>query len=101
MARRAALVAPGGAYCKCADGHAAGHLDDGEEGVDTFEGLGFYRHSQDGEGRHGGAHAGEVGGSPCPRDDNLDAAGVGGLGVFVEEVRGAVGGHYLDLEEDA
>ena len=88
-----------------ADGHggdrnAAGHLDDGEEGVEAFKGFGFDGNPDDGKDGVAGGHAGKMGGTARSGDDDLESAFGGGLGVTGHVVGGAVGGDDFDLEGD-
>src|SRR6266446_334914 len=82
----------GSADGKRADRDAAGHLRDGEERVQAFEGFRFDRDAEDGENGFRGGHAGKMSSAARAGDDDFDAALFGGPGIFEEQIGGAVGG---------
>ena len=84
------IFRPGDADGEGHDGYAGGHLNDGEEGVLPAERLGLDRDAEDGQWRHGGGHAGQVGGSASSGDDHLEAARFGCFGIFIEPAGCAV-----------
>ena len=69
---------------------AAGHLDDRKEAVLAAEGLGLDGDPEDGNGGHGGGHAGQVGRAACTSDDARETAILRGGGVFVKQLWRAV-----------
>jgi hypothetical protein len=79
------------------DGHAGGHLGDGEERVETGHARLADGDADDGEGGPGGDDAGEVGGHARGGDDHLEALVGGGGGEPLHLLRGAMGGHDVQL----
>src|SRR5712691_1234991 len=75
-----------------ADRDATGHLRDGEERVEAFEGFRFDRNTEDGENGLRSGHEWEVSGTTRAGDDDFNAAFFGGSGIFEEQIGSAVGG---------
>ena len=74
------------------DGHALGHLHDGEQRVDSVEHGCGDGDAEDRDEGFGGEHSGEMGGAAGSGDDDAEAAGFGLLGVLEEPVGRAVRG---------
>ena len=55
------------------DGDAGGHLDDGQEGIQAVQGLGFHRNADDRKRGQRGDHARQVRGSAGPRYDDVES----------------------------
>ena len=75
-----------------ADGDAAGHLCDGEERIEAFEGLRFDRDAENGENGFRSGHAGKMSSAARAGNDDFDAALFCGSRIFKEQIGGAVGG---------
>ena len=82
----------GSADGKRANGYATGHLRDGQERIETFEGFGFHGDAEDRKNGFRGGHARKMGSAACAGDDDLEAALFGGFRVFEKQIRSAVGG---------
>lgn len=82
----------GSADGECADRDAAGHLRDGEERVQAFEGFRFDRDAEDRENGFRSGHAGKMSGAARAGNDDFDAALFGGPSVFEKQIGRAVGG---------
>src|SRR5215472_11891539 len=82
------------------DGHAAGHLHDGEERVDAVERVRLDGDAEDREAGFCGDHAGEVCGAAGSGDDDADTTRLGCSGVVEHAVRRAVRGDDLGFVGD-
>jgi hypothetical protein len=60
-----------------ADRHTPGHLHDGQQGVQTFEGTAFDRHTEHGNDRLRRRHTGQMRRPASSSDDHLDATCLG------------------------
>ena len=81
--------------------NARGHLDDGEQAIHALQRLGFDGHSKNGKRGHRSGHARKVRRAPRTCDDDPEPALLGGMGIVVEPLGGAVRGDDLRLVGDA
>ena len=56
------------------DRYAAWHLHDGQKGIQAAQGRGRHGHADDGQGRTGGQHAGQMRRAAGACDQDLQAA---------------------------
>ena len=73
------------------DGDAGGHLDDGQEGVESVQGLGLHRDADDRQGGQGRDDARKVGGSSGAGDDDVEPVVPGGTYVVGQRPGVAMG----------
>ena len=83
------------------DGDAAGHLNDGEKGVEALESFALDGDADDGERGDAGKHAGKVCGAAGGSDDDFEAARVGGAAEFNHIHGRAMRGEDLNVSVDA
>ena len=81
--------------------NAAGHLDDGEQRIESPQGLAFDGHADDGQRRRGGCDAWQMSGAAGAGDDRLEAAARSRAGILMQPLRRAMGRDDAALAGDA
>ena len=77
-----------------ADRNASWHLRDGEQRVQPLKDLGLDRHTEHGENRFRGRHAGEMRSPARACNDDLEPALLGDRGILKKQVGRPVGGNH-------
>ena len=86
---------------ECAHRHAAGHLRDGEQRVESLQRFGFHRHAEHGQRSFRRAHARQMRRAARAGDDDFQPAPRRLLRVFEQPIRRAMRGDDLRLERHA
>ena len=97
----AGILGTGGADRQRTDRYAARHLNNRQQGIEARQAFGFDRHAQDRQRRHRRHHARQVGGTPCPGNDDLKPAVARAFGIGDHTVGRAMGRDDLAFMRDA